>query len=132
MLSKYGKGGCVIRGYRWDGRSTIEKVGSEIYWDDLHKLYSSIGDGDVGSRLVLNLKNFIDRMNKVFGMNDNYSYYIPEIKMAVGVIETDRTYKLADGRFPTVSWVGDGTSGSVGIIPSAVTGIRGVEYLLEN
>lgn len=131
VLSKFGKGGCVIRGYRWDGKSTIEKVENQIYWDDLHKLYSSI-DGDVGSRLVLNLKNFIDRMNEVFGIDENYSYYIPEIKMAMGVIATDRNYKLADGRYPTVSWAGDSCTGSVGIIPAAVTGMRGIEYLIHN
>lgn len=131
VLSKFGKGGCVIRGRNWNGKSTISKVENEIYWDDLYQLYRTIGTDDIGGRLVRNLKDFIVRMNKIFQINDNYSYYVPEIKMAVGVIDTNRNYNMAGGRYSNVSFVGDCSTGSVGIIPAAVTGIRGVEVLIK-
>ena len=130
VLSKYGKEGCVIRGENWDGTSTITKVGREISWVELSSMYSGIA-GAVGDQLVIYLWDFIKRMNNIFGMNGNWSYYIPEIKMATGVINTDRNYRMADGRYPDVSWVGDSCSGSVGIVPAAITGVRGIESLVK-
>lgn len=127
VLSKYGKEGCVLRGHNWDGTSTIEKVGKVIGWDGLFELYKDLPDGHV---LVNNLRNFIERMDTIFHINGNWSYYIPEIKMAVGVIDTDSRYRLSDGRYPEATWVGDSCTGSVGIVPAAITGMRAVDHFI--
>ncbi len=130
VLSKYGTKGCVIRGKEWDGKTSLSNSATpEITWIDLLEMYVDV---ELGVQIVDNMYDFICTVSKILGIGENYSLYLPEIKMAAGVIDTDREYKLSDGRFPDVSWVGDSCTGSVGIVPSAMTGIRAAEYLINH
>ncbi len=132
ILSKHGKGGCAVRGACWDGESTIDKVADSISWLELADLYSGVGDNDMGRELVFAIRKFISYIGDLLDIKGNYSFYVPEIKMAAGVIKTDRSYSLSDGRYPDVTWVGDSCTGSVGIVPAAMTGMRGVERYLHS
>lgn len=128
ILAQHGKGGCAVRGQYWDGESTIEKVADEITWLDMADLWGKAGEKDnIGREIVFAIRKFISYLNDLLDIRGNYSYYIPEIKMAAGVIITNSDYSMANGAYPEITWVGDSCTGSVGIVPAAMTGIRGIE-----
>lgn len=93
-----------------------------------NKLYMSLGLWDFRKEL----NDFVIQLNKELNFGKNCRTYFPEIKQSIGIIETDEYFRLEDGRFNNVAWVGDACTGSRGIVPAAITGLKSVEKLIQN
>lgn len=126
LMSQFDDKGTVILGKNVsiDGSINWRSGMRMIDWMEFDSIYSSsVGQIDIGGVF----QNFIMRLDNVLKFNNNYIFYLPEIKMSSGVLLTDNNYNLSDGRFKEVSFVGDLTTGGVGIVPSAVSGIMAIK-----
>jgi len=74
---------------------------------------------------------FVDELNILLELRDNYIIWFPEVKFSLGILDVKEDFTLADGRFPNVNWVGDSCVGTRGIVPSAVSGLIASEKYLN-
>jgi len=70
---------------------------------------------------------FVDELNKILELDNNYMIWFPEVKVSLGVLDVKEDFTLKSGQFPNVTWVGDSCVGTRGIVPSAVSGLIATE-----
>jgi uncharacterized FAD-dependent dehydrogenase len=75
--------------------------------------------------------DFILEINKLFDLKEDYLFYLPEAKLSPGIIDLDENFNLKDGRYKEVNWVGDSCTGTRGIVPASLTGLKAVEKFLK-
>ncbi len=126
LLERFGEQGVAVLGEDADFNHTADQFFTPISWEAFNELYDSV----VPNASVM-FKDFIGKLNKVLNFGKNYVFYLPEIKMASDTILVDDNYREMTGRYPYATFVGDNCTGSVGVVPSAVTGIMGVKGLIS-
>lgn len=75
-------------------------------------------------------KDFINKLDELFQLEQNFCIFFPEIKVNPGLVDVNDNFVLRDGRFPNVTWVGDSCVGTRGIVPSAISGILAMKNFI--
>jgi len=73
------------------------------------------------------IQDFIIELNEILHYENNYNFYIPEVKLTSGILKTENNCQL--NMIKDVAWVGDSCLGTRGIVPSAISGIHAVSKI---
>lgn len=126
-----------VKNYNWeelknyyfkDGESYV--YGTARFESSLKKKVTKIDDFIPLLDLEDYFLDFMAEINNYFNLSSNYRIYFPEVKLQNGIVDIKSDFTLKDGRFPEVSFTGDCATGSRGLVPASITGIKAVEKLL--
>ena len=121
FLSNYEN--CYCSGKNWDmDKSSINNLNIAISEYPKH----------ISTNLIpIIFLDFIQSLNEILQLEDKWCFFLPEVKINGGMLDLDEYFRVKDGRFSNVGWVGDSCTGTRGIVPAAITGIKSINRLLN-